>query len=256
LKAAAPCAPSAAVRLEALFARWNWREPMAASVLAGLFFAGMMGAAIPWRPHGFIVGEAGSGKSTLFELLAEANPLAALVNDYTEAGLRQTLSTHASAALLDEADADMAAEAEKLQKVIGLLRRASGGQGAAALRGGVGGTPQRFDVVASAIMGAILPPVFLPQDASRITRLDVLRRAEGGPPLPSPAERREIRLLGPGLLARAMEALPRFPAAFHASWLTCVLPARAGAETRTRAAIRAYRMSGFSSVDGCATQTL
>lgn len=217
LKAAAPCAPAAAIRLESLFARWNWREPMAASVLAGLFFAGMMGAAIPWRPHGFIVGEAYSGKSTLFELLAEANPMAALVNDYSEAGLRQTLSTHASAALLDEADADASAEAEKLMKVIGLLRRASGGQGAVALRGSAGGTPQRFDVVASAIMGAILPPVFLPQDASRITRLDVLRRVDGGPPLPSAAERREVRLLGPALLARAMAVLPRFPAALQSA---------------------------------------
>jgi hypothetical protein len=217
VKLAPPAPPSAARHLESLFARWHWRQPLAEAVLFGLYAAGMMGAAIPWRPHGFVVGEAGSGKSTLFDLLAEANPLATLVNDYTEAGLRQTLATHASAALLDEADADEATAMEKLQRVIGLLRRSSGGSGVSALRGGAGGTPQRFDVVASALMGGILPPVFLPQDASRITRLDVLRRAPDGPPLPFPAERREIRRMGPELLRRALEALPRFPAAFEAA---------------------------------------
>lgn len=217
MKLATPAPPSAAIHLESLFGRWHWRQPMAEAVLFGLYAAGMMGAAIPWRPHGFVVGEAGSGKSTLFDLLAEANPLATLVNDYTEAGLRQTLATHASAALLDEADADEQSAMEKLQRVIGLLRRSSGGSGVSALRGGAGGTPQRFDVVASALMGGILPPTFLPQDASRITRLDVLRKAPDGPGLPSPAERREIRMMGPALLARAMEALPRFPAAFEAA---------------------------------------
>lgn len=214
---AAPAPPSACHRLEGLMARWNWQQPHAAAVMFGLWAAGLMGAAVPWRPHGFIVGEAGSGKSTLFRLLAAANPLAVEVNDYTEAGLRQTLSSHASAALLDEADADQALEADKLQRVIGLLRRTSGGSGAVVLRGSAGGASQRFEVVASAIMGAILPPILLPQDASRITRLDVLRRAEGGPPLPSEGEMREVRALGPAFLARAMEALPRFPAAFAAA---------------------------------------
>lgn len=215
VKLAPPAPPEDARHLETLFGRWHWRQPMAEAVLFGLYAAGMMGAAIPWRPHGFVVGEAGSGKSTLFDLLAEANPLATLVNDYTEAGLRQTLATHASAALLDEADADEASAMEKLQRVIGLLRRSSGGAGVSALRGGAGGTPQRFDVVASALMGGILPPVFLPQDASRITRLDVLRRAPDGAPLPSPAERARLRANGPALLARAMKVLPRFAAAFE-----------------------------------------
>lgn len=211
---APPAPPSACIGLEALMGRWHWQQPGAAGVMFGLWAAGLMGAAVPWRPHGFIVGEAGSGKSTLFRLLAAANPLAVEVNDYTEAGLRQTLSSHASAALLDEADADQAAEADKLQRVIGLLRRTSGGSGAVVLRGSAGGASQRFEVVASAIMGAILPPILLPQDASRITRLDVLRRAPDGPPLPTDAEVREIRALGPAFLARAMEALPRFAEAF------------------------------------------
>lgn len=210
----APATPFEARKLEALFGRWNWAQPGAHMVLYGLWAAGLMGAAISWRPHGVIGGEAGSGKSTLMTLLGDANPLALMVNGYTEAGLRQTLASHASAVLLDEADADDPAAMERLQRLIVLLRLASGGGGAAVLRGSSGGAAQRYDVVASAIMGCILPPVLLPQDASRITRLDIQRPAVGGPPLPSDAERAEIRRLGPAFLSRAMGALPRFPAAF------------------------------------------
>lgn len=212
-----PAPPSTLRMLEVLLGRWNWAQPLAPAVLFGLWAAGLMGAAIPWRPHGFVAGEAGSGKSTLFEMLGEANPLALMVNSYTEAGLRQTLATHASAVLLDEADADDMAALERQQRVIGLLRLASGGKGAAVLKGGAGGDSQRFDVVASALMGGILPPVLLPQDASRITRLDVLRKAEGGPSLPNTAERAEVRRLGPAFLSRALFVLPRFPAAFAAA---------------------------------------
>nr|WP_314074857.1 hypothetical protein [uncultured Roseococcus sp.] len=211
-----PAPRSAARALESMFARWNWREPMGAALIFGLWAAGMMGAAIPWRPHAFLVGDAGSGKSTLFELMATVSPLALLVDDYTEAGLRQTLSSHAGAALLDEADPDDALAAEKLQRVIGLLRRASGGPGATVLRGGAGGTSQQFNVVASAIMGGTLPPSLLPADASRITVLG-LRPLTRESRAPSPPEMAEMRRLGPALLARAVDALPRFPAAFAAA---------------------------------------
>lgn len=211
-----PAPRSAAIDLEVMFTRWNWREPLGPALIFGLWAAGMMGAAIPWRPHAFIVGEAGSGKSTLFQLLSTASPIALLVDDYSEAGLRQTLSTHAGAALLDEADPDDAVAADKLQRVIGLLRRASGGDGAKALRGGSAGVAQQFNVVASAIMGGTLPPNLLPADASRITILG-LRALLKDSRAPSPPEMAEIRRLGPALLSRAVSVLPRFPAAFAAA---------------------------------------
>ena len=215
-QAAAPATPQDCRNLEGLLARWHWRDPLAEQVVFGLWAAGMMGAAIPWRPHGFIVGEQGSGKSTLFELLGLANPLALTVNDYTKAGIEQTMGAHASAVLLDEADATLPSEMDRLTAVIGLLRRASGLEGAKGVRGSPGGESRRIEVVAAFLMGAILPPTFEPQDASRITRVDLLRRADGGPPLPSARDRAWVRERGPAFLARAVQALPRFPGAFAA----------------------------------------
>lgn len=214
-EAAPPATPAEVRKLEFLLRRWNWREPMGAEIMFGLWAAGLMGAAIPWRPHGFLLAEAGAGKSTLFELLSLANAISKLVDDYTEPGLRQALSTHASALLLDEADPDDATAAEKLQRVIGLLRRASSGKGAVVLRGSAGGEGQTFTVVGCAIMGGTLPPSLNAADASRITLLGLLKLPKDAVG-PSEDELAEIRRLSSGYMARAVSVLHRFPAAFAA----------------------------------------
>lgn len=210
---AAPATPTDVRKLETLLRRWHWREPMGAEMMLGLWAAGMMGAAIPWRPHGFLLAEAGAGKSTLAKVLAAANPISKLVDDYTEAGLRQDLSTHASALLLDEADPDDATAAEKLQRVISLLRRASSGAGAVVLRGSPGGEGKTFTVVGCAIMIGTLPPSLNAADASRITLLGLLKLGKDAVE-PSEGEIAEIARLASAFLARAVSVLDRFPAAF------------------------------------------
>jgi hypothetical protein len=210
---AAGTADSAAA-IEAMVARWNWGNVPFERIFFGLWAAGMLGAAIRWRPHGLIVGPPGSGKTTLLELYLALSPLAIMVNDYTEAGLRQSLTSRAAPLLLDEAEGDVEG-VHRLQRVIELLRRASGGAGAQALRGSAGGAAQRFEVMSPALLGAVLPPTLLPQDASRITRLDLLPRAADGQPLPSPAEIAAARAAAPHLWGRALAGLPRFAANFE-----------------------------------------
>lgn len=203
--------PLDALRLEETFAAWNWERPGSASLFFGLWAAGLLGHATRWRPHGLVVGAAGSGKTTLMELYASTSLLAVFWNDYSEAGLRQSLTGRAAPLILDEAEGDADGSA-KLQAVIGLLRRASQGEGAQSVRGSAGGTSQSFSVTCSAILGAILPPDLLPQDASRITRLDVLPRAKDGPRLPTEEKLAELRELAPRLWRRALLGLPRFAA--------------------------------------------
>lgn len=215
-KPARPASAAKAAEFEAMLRRWNWRESFGAELMFGLWAASMMGAAIAWRPHGFIVSEAGSGKSTLFEMLHAASPLGLLMDDYTEPGIRQTITGSACGVLLDEADPDDTLAAEKLQRVISFIRRMSGGKGATAVRGGAGGVAQSFRAVASFIMCGTLSPNLLPADASRITTFGLLALPKGAKP-PSEAQMAEIKAMGPALLGRVLEALPRFPDAFAAA---------------------------------------
>jgi hypothetical protein len=192
-----------------LFERWTWERSAEGAVFFGVWAAGLLGAAIGWRPHALVVGGPGTGKSTLMGLYAATSPLAFTVNDFTEPGLRQVLTGRAAPMVLDEAEGDQDGQA-KLQRVIELLRRASGGDGAKSVKGDSGGTPKMFTVNSAAVLGAILPPALLPQDASRITRLDLWPRAPDSADLPDEAEIARARALAPALWGRALAGLGRF----------------------------------------------
>jgi hypothetical protein len=209
LPANIPASAFQAAGLEAMFGRWNWLQPEAASLFFGAYAAGLLGAAIGWRPHTLVVGAAGTGKSSLMAAYLAASPLAESQNDYTEAGLRQALNSRARPALLDEAEGDLEG-AVKLRKVIGMLRLASGGAGVQSVKGSPDGTAKRFEVIVAAVLGAILPPALDPQDATRITRLDLRPRTPDGKPLPSEEEIQNLRVLAPALWARGLAGIARF----------------------------------------------
>jgi hypothetical protein len=242
---ARPALAEEAQRMQGLFARWNWGGQPQERVFFGLWSAQLLGAAIRWRPHGLVVGPPGSGKTTLMELYAAASPLAMLLNDYTEAGIRQSLTGRAGPLLLDEAEGDKEG-AERLQRVIELLRRASGGAGAQVVRGSSGGQGQRFEVMSPAMLGAVLPPTLLPQDASRITRLDLRARQEGGQGLPGAEDLAWVRKATPMLWGRALAGLPRFEANFalvHAALMARGCAPRLADQVGTIVAARAMMLS-------------
>jgi hypothetical protein len=177
---AAPADAPTAQLVERAFQQWRWSQPEEWRVMTGLWAAGLLGAAIRWRAHGLVVGPPGSGKSTVIDLYGALSPLSEASNDFSEAGLRQLLSNRAAPLLLDEAEED----GTKLQRVVMLLRKASGGKGAQSVRGTGDGTAMQFTFTSPALMGSVLPPSLMPQDATRITRVDVLPIPKDAPPLP------------------------------------------------------------------------
>jgi len=207
-----PASGAAVEAVERRWESWTWEQPWAPRVVTGLWAAGLFGAAIPWRPHGLVVGQAGTGKSTLMAAIAALSPCSAIWNDYSEAGLRQALTGRAASVILDEAEGDEDGQ-NKLQRVIEFLRKASGGAGVRAVRGSAGGISQSFDVTALALLGAILPPVLMPQDTSRFTRVDLAPPRPDSPGLPDDDELLRLRREDAApLFARALAALPRMVA--------------------------------------------
>jgi hypothetical protein len=208
-----PPAPAAsaetAQQVERLFAKWNWWNLGEERVFTGLFAAGLLGAAITWRPHGLIVGPAGTGKSTLLELYCALSPLALPVNDYTAAGVRQLLTGRAAPLILDEADEDPETMG-RLQQVLSLLRRASGGEGARVVRGSGEGKAMTYTFTSPAILGSVLAPPLMPQDATRITKMELVAIPEGTAPLPIEDMMAWAKKHAPALWGRAIAGIPRF----------------------------------------------
>lgn len=206
----APASAEVGQQLEAVLRRWNWAHPDAAPVVLGLVVGGMLGGMSSWRAHGFVIGEAGTGKTELLRFLASLCPLTIYRNDFTEAGVRQTLSETSASVILDEAEGDEHGDS-KLKRVIEMLRRASSGAGVQGVRGSPEQAAKAFSVTASAIMGAILPPALPPQDATRFTVLQLR-------PLEAQGEVSEITAFaaaqGLALWGRAVESAGRIVGLF------------------------------------------
>lgn len=211
----APCGPAIGAEFVRLLGGWTWQGDAegACAALAGIVAVGMLGSVAPWRPHGLVCGAGGTGKSTLMDFLGRIVPFGAALNDFSEAGIRQRLSSRAALLLLDEAEGD---DSGRLQRVIELLRRASGGEGVRAVRGSPGGQSRTFDLVCNALMGAILPPPLLPQDAMRFAVLHLAEPPEGAPRLDTEALKGFAAAYGPALWGRVLAGSGRFLAWYAA----------------------------------------
>jgi hypothetical protein len=210
-----PATAIEAQECRAMLDLWRYRDSVGADLAFGWVSGALLGAAPPWRAHGQIAGEQGGGKSALGKLLlALLGEQGRRWNNFSEAGMRQTLSGEARGILLDEAEASVGAG--RVQMVIELLRAMSGDEGLKAVRGSAGGRSQGYTAASPVMLLGITPPALLPQDRNRITEIDlVARRHAGGA---SEARRREDE-------AAATE---RLEAAFaRAAELSCRLRGRA-----------------------------
>jgi hypothetical protein len=208
---------------------WRFKEPedladdvavgrvqsTGADLVLGYIGSAALGGAVPWRAHVQVGAEHGSGKSTLVEMVhaASGGGIGEPNNDFSAAGIRQTLTGEARGLLLDEAESEEGAH-ERIRQVIALLRTMSQGEGGHAVRGGADGIAKHYRVTGSVYLTAILPPPLKAQDKSRITPIQLWRLETGSHAVDKAEEvKRAIdraKALGPGLRARAIAGYGRF----------------------------------------------
>jgi len=206
--------------VESLVGRWSWSgeteadRAAQAAAFVGLWAVGLLGGAAPWRPHGLVVGQPGWGKTSLFQFYRAISPLAEEFNDFSEAGLRGVFNGRSAPMVLDEAEADEQA-ANRMDAVIGMIRKMSAKDGLKAVRFGVDG-PLTYSLNSTAMLGAVLPPQLAPADMGRFTRLDLAMPAKNGRPLPDEDEIADWQARAPALWGRALAGIDRFTANLQA----------------------------------------
>ena len=168
-----PAGAQDAVELLGLLSAWKWRNPdNAPLLLLGWLGAAMIAGALPWRPHIWVTGDAGSGKSTLERLISDLLGSTVLrLADSSEAAVRQALGPSARAVMMDEIE--KSASNNRARDVVALARLASTDRQAPVGRGSLGGTAQLFHVRAIFYLTSIIHAPLAPQDAQRITVLDL-----------------------------------------------------------------------------------
>ena len=128
--------------------KWlNWEREIDAYLLAGWCVIAPFCGVMNWRPHIWVTGPAGSGKSWAMEnivrrmLGATALPVQ---GKSTEAGIRGTLKFDALPVLYDEADVDGYADKERVQGILALARAASYSDGGSIAKGTQSGNSRTY----------------------------------------------------------------------------------------------------------------
>lgn len=165
--------PAAVAALHDLLGRWQWRAPVEASRLVlGWIIAGYIAGALAWRPHIYVTGDTGEGKSTFENLLRELFGGRALRSaDPSAAFIRQQLQGAARPVLVDEIENSEVNT--RARDVIETARLASSENQAATGRGSAGHKAVTFALNGCFYFSSILHPPMKPQDLGRITIFDL-----------------------------------------------------------------------------------
>lgn len=162
---------------------FRWGRPASSHLLCGWMLLSPLCGALRWRPHAWITGGAGSGKSSILNyfvrpLIPKGMELFAN-GDSTEAGLRQALRSDARPILIDESESDTELARVKMEKILIMLRQSSSDTGAQTFRGTVSGDAQAFHIRSMALLSSIGVGLERQQDQERVIVLRLRAKREG-----------------------------------------------------------------------------
>lgn len=186
-----------------------------ADILIGWQGVALLGGVPGFRPHASVSGGAGTGKTTLSRLMQAAGSANAgeLLDTFTEAGIKNSLSGEARGLYMDEAEPSPDGQGP-VERVMEVLRRMSTGDGSAGRKGDINGKTVATTAVGCAYLASIFPVAMGDAMATRMVevRLRPLGKAKGGADEDLKAAIDWAREISPALLARAIKLAARYKA--------------------------------------------
>jgi len=145
-------------KLRELCNRIAWERPIYGDLFAGWLATSTICGALKWRPHGWITGPAGAGKSWVINNIVEV-ALADLaiypLGNSSEAGIRQWLERDARPVIYDEAEGRGRFGAERRQQIIELMRSAAQESRGAQAKGGQSHDVSLFKIRSQFLLASI-----------------------------------------------------------------------------------------------------
>lgn len=200
----------------------RWEQPASAALLCGWIVLAPVCGALRWRPHIWIVGGAGSGKSTVMSEFVK--PLLGGIETHalgasTEAGLRQHLSCDAIPLIIDEAEnADAFRDEHRIQGIMELARLSSSETGAKTFKGSAQGSANEYMIRSAFLLSSITSSLKQGSDKSRFALLQLQGEESENPEAYSSASKQWETLkgrlskidteVGRRLVARTVSLLP------------------------------------------------
>lgn len=181
LGTADPLTSAEAYKLVELCQHLPWDRFVNAKLLAGWLAIAPICGALKWRPHIWLTGAPGTGKSWVFREIVRAclgEAALAVQSETSEAGLRQALGCDALPVVFDEAEGEDRHARERMQRVMSLMRAASSEDGGLMVKGTSGGQAKRYSIRSCFAFASISDQIQQKADADRITVLTLVRERD------------------------------------------------------------------------------
>jgi putative DNA primase/helicase len=123
-----PLSDEDAIRIKNIAERFRWEVPASAHFLVGWMVLAPVCGALSWRPHIWVTGGAGTGKTTILKVFMRplmGGVLQTATGGTTEPGLRGILKSDAIPVVFDEFEQNEAKDKQIVQNVLALARIAS-----------------------------------------------------------------------------------------------------------------------------------
>lgn len=159
-----------AARFRAICKSLTWKKTQYGDLLAGWCVIAAVGGSVDWRPHIFITGRKGSGKSTaLDKIVVGALHGIGIKRDggTTEAGIRKAIGASSRPFIMDEAEAESINRRNQMQLIFEYFRNASSGAV-------VENAYASYVARSAACFGAINPRIDQGADADRWSMLELV----------------------------------------------------------------------------------
>ena len=169
-----PLTVQEAKRVIEIAVRFNWEMKASAALLAGWIVLAPICGALRWRPHIWLTGGTGTGKTTILnDFIA---PLMAgmelqVQGNSTEAGIRQRLRADARPVIFDESEQNDEREESRIQNVLALVRQSSSESQSRTLKGTTTGRHLEFHIRSMFCLASIQVGIKRQADHTRISVL-------------------------------------------------------------------------------------
>ena len=160
---------------------FNWKDPEAPTIVLSFIITSIMAAFLRWRPHIYITGPAGVGKSTVQEMFIKRCLDGLCIQpegDTTEPGLRSWIRNDSLPVIFDEAEGDGEASIAKMKNVMRFARSNSSSSGGEIAKGSVDQHGVRFQAQSMFSFSSINTIEMNKQDRDRITKIELAGKSD------------------------------------------------------------------------------
>lgn len=174
---AGPLTAAEAVKLETLCCMLNWDKPISGKLLAGWLTIAPICGALTFRPHMFLTGGTGSGKTWVTEHIVSrvlGNFAVHVQAGTTEAAVRGALKMDARPVMVDEFEGKDQKSLERVQTILDLMRGATSDTSAAIIKASPGGGISIYRIRSSFFLSAIGDSAKEEADKNRMTLLTLV----------------------------------------------------------------------------------